>query len=78
MPDVAACNRELRNLVADRFDLVIVPHFGGVGSQSDIKSISAPRVMAYLVLALGGKAYRERGDYEIALIRVNPLLDALP
>ena len=55
MPDVVGCNRELRNLVADRFDLVIVRHFVGVGSQSDIKSISAPRVMAYLVLALGGK-----------------------
>ncbi len=55
MPDVAACNRELRNLVVDRLDLVIVRHFGGAGSQSDIKSISAPRVMAYLVLELGGR-----------------------
>ena len=47
MPDVIACNRELRNLVADRLDLVIVRHFGGIDSQSDIKSISARRVMGY-------------------------------
>src|SRR5260370_31164481 len=47
MPDVVACNRELRNLVADRLDLVIVRHFGGIDSQSDIKSISARRVMGY-------------------------------
>ena len=35
MPDVAACNRELRNLVTDRLQLVFVRYFGGVGSHSD-------------------------------------------
>ena len=78
MPDVAACNRELRNLVGDRLDLVFVRHFGGVGSQSDIKSISAPEGDGIPGLGTRRQAYRERGDYEIALIKVNPLLDALP
>jgi len=55
MPDVVACNRELRDLVTDRLDLVIVRHFRGVRNQSDIKSISVPRVMAYQVLELGGR-----------------------
>src|SRR5438045_1213407 len=75
MPDVAACNRELRNLVGDRLDLVFVRHFGGVGSQSDIKSISAPEGDGIPGLGTRRQAYRERGGYEIALIKVNPLLD---
>jgi hypothetical protein len=43
MPDVVTRNRELRDFVTDRPDLVIVRHFGGVRNQSDIKSISVPR-----------------------------------
>ena len=35
MLDVAACNRELRNRVADRLELGLLRQFGGVGSQSD-------------------------------------------
>ena len=35
MPDVAACNRELRNRVADRLELGPLRQFGGVDSQSD-------------------------------------------
>ena len=35
MLDVAACNRELRNRVADRLGLGLLRQFGGAGSQSD-------------------------------------------
>src|SRR5438034_2725055 len=35
MLDVAACNRELRDRVADRLELGLLRQFGGVGSQSD-------------------------------------------